>query len=172
MNSFEAFDATSAKRLPVNGYIVVKYPSHPKAWKNGYVYEHRVVVENDLGRYLDDDEIVHHINGDRSDNSRRNLMVKSRSTHSSDHGRKKSNISCPVCYCSFYPSGKYGRTYCSTSCYHRASEKIDWPTQDALALLIANSESMEALARQLGVSSNAIRKRCRKYCIDWNKKDS
>lgn len=37
----------------------------PNATKHGYVLEHRIVVENNLGRLLDKSEIVHHVNGDK-----------------------------------------------------------------------------------------------------------
>lgn len=47
-------------------YAIVK--NHPKANKHGYVLEHRVVVENHLGRLLNPTEVVHHINHDKKDN--------------------------------------------------------------------------------------------------------
>lgn len=66
------------------GYKLLRLPTHPKA-RNGYVYEHVLVVEKLLGRYLSDNEVVHHINGDRSDNREGNLFVTSRSGHRSAH---------------------------------------------------------------------------------------
>lgn len=47
-------------------YAVV--PEHPKAIKHGYVLLHRIVLENYLGRILDDGEISHHINEDKKNN--------------------------------------------------------------------------------------------------------
>jgi len=58
-----------------NGYIFIKMPDHPNANNNGYVREHRIIVEKKLGRLLRDNEIVDHINGKTSDNRIENLRV-------------------------------------------------------------------------------------------------
>ena len=64
------------------GYRCVRMVDHPGN-HHGYVFVHRLVMEEILGRYLQPGETVHHINGDRFDNRPENLQVV---THR-EHGR-------------------------------------------------------------------------------------
>ena len=57
------------------GYILVHTPNHPMADKDGYVREHRLVMEKHICRYLKNEEVVHHINQIKSDNRIENLML-------------------------------------------------------------------------------------------------
>ena len=73
----------ASRKLDKNiGYVRVYCPMHPHANTWGYVYEHRLIVEGLLGRYLDNKEHVHHKNGKRWDNRLENLQVLSSSEHS------------------------------------------------------------------------------------------
>ncbi|WP_050636171.1 HNH endonuclease [Candidatus Stoquefichus sp. SB1] len=73
------------------GYIMILDKLHPKADINGYVMEHRVIVEKSIGRYLKDDEVVHHINGIKNDNRIENLKIMKFGEHTRFHNieRKK-----------------------------------------------------------------------------------
>lgn len=59
------------------------------------VPEHRYLMEQNLGRTLDNDEVVHHKNGVKDDNRLSNLEVKTRSSHLSLHrGHRMKCIRC------------------------------------------------------------------------------
>lgn len=63
-------------RIILNGYIAIYSPKHPRAFVgNGCVYEHILVAEKKLGRPLDLEECVHHIDFNRKNNNEDNLMV-------------------------------------------------------------------------------------------------
>ena len=71
-----------------NGYKMIYMPSHPYARHgNGkYIYEHRLVMEKKIGRYLDPKtEIIHHINGIPTDNRIENLVLTTRKEHMFNH---------------------------------------------------------------------------------------
>lgn len=64
------------KYIDKKGYVLIKCSDHPRASNKGkYVFEHILVMEKKLGRYLDVGENVHHINGIRDDNRVSNLEL-------------------------------------------------------------------------------------------------
>ena len=73
-------------RMDRDGHILIKQINHPFA-KKGWIPEHRYVVERNIGRYLEDTEIIHHINMDKKDNRIENLHVfKTNREHFLSHG--------------------------------------------------------------------------------------
>jgi hypothetical protein len=76
------------KKLEVrNGYIrsiSILAPSHPDANKDGYVPEHRLVMEEKIGRRLKKEEIPHHVDLNPSNNHPDNLILLD---NSSEHAQ-------------------------------------------------------------------------------------
>lgn len=80
------------RRNTPKGYVVLYMPEHPNATKHGVIMEHRYVMSLHLCRPLENDERVHHINGDRKDNKIENLKLMSHGEHTAFHhkGTKQS----------------------------------------------------------------------------------
>ena len=98
-----------------NGYISAVAHGHPRAYR-GRVYEHLLVAEKKLGRYLEKDERVHHINGIRDDNSEENIIVcanqKEHMKHHHIEQWAKEYDKCIECGTTHRPHNGLGR--CST----------------------------------------------------------
>lgn len=74
--------------LTSDGYRMIPMADHPQAQK-GMVLEHRLVMEQKLGRPLVPSEQVHHINHNKLDNRPENLELLDRAAHGRKHGRPK-----------------------------------------------------------------------------------
>lgn len=77
------------KKKRTDGYIYIYFPDHPKSTKGGYIMEHVLVMECLIGRHLNDEEVVHHINGVRDDNRKENLKLMTFKEHASYHMKKR-----------------------------------------------------------------------------------
>ena len=74
----------------LDNYVLINIPEHPKSFK-GWYYEHRLVVEADLDRILEEWETVHHINENKQDNRLKNLFLCTREQHNKAHQTKEIN---------------------------------------------------------------------------------
>jgi len=75
-------------------YVMLKRNGHPNANIRGYVYEHRYLMAEHIGRPIKANEIVHHKNGDTIDNRIANLEVRLRGGKDQPHGHL---TVCPNC---------------------------------------------------------------------------
>lgn len=72
-------------------YVQVWVPlDHPGRPKNGWMMEHRKVMQDHIGRPLEPWEIVHHRNGIKTDNRITNLEIVTRARHAG-------MVTCPHC---------------------------------------------------------------------------
>ena len=159
----------------LKGYRLVYLPSHPSAMKSknweGYVYEHIVVAEQELGRKMEDDEVVHHLDQDKTNNRQENILVLTRSQHMKLHGwlRRASleksidehgvNSGKPLEACKICEKTLQGKQkeYCSVECMALDKRKVERPSKKQLEQELKTT-SLRQLGIKYGVSDNAVRK--------------
>jgi len=76
---YDSRDKTKKNRVWRKGYVHIYLPNHPSSRKSppdyGYITEHRYVMEKHLSRSLNPKELIHHIDGDKSNNLIENLLL-------------------------------------------------------------------------------------------------
>lgn len=139
--------------------------------EGGGKYVHREVAERMLGRELLEGEVVHHIDSVRSNNHPSNLMVfKTSADHTRHHNETGVLIQLEDGAYIRYVEPKVPKVKV-------IQYKIDWPSREELHKLVW-SKPCHLLAKEFGVSDNAIGKRCKALGIPkpprgwWNKLDN
>jgi len=125
-------------RMDAAGYVLERRSNHPAAHWDGFVPQHRLVVEKRLGRYLSGMEAVHHINKIRSDNRDENLrLFPTHSEHIGFHHLQKAKIHDPSLIAAVIP------------------------------LAADPHMTLQDAARRLGMCWNTVRKLCDVNSIQW-----
>lgn len=138
-------------------------------------------MELELGRELSEDEVVHHLDGNRKNNRIENLIVLFRGMHARLHqwldkgaptteksgmngknsGKSKA-IEPRYCVCGDTLQHKQ-KKYCSVECYKsNQTRKVEMPSSEELKELISNY-SWSHIGRKYGVSDNSVRKWAKQY---------
>ena len=71
-----------------NGALLIYMPDHPNA-SDDYVFLHRLIMEDLIGRLLKPDELVHHIDKNSANNVPSNLQIVSASEHAKIHNKDR-----------------------------------------------------------------------------------
>lgn len=76
---FDSRDKEKRLRVWRKGYVFLYKPNHPASRKvppdYGYVREHTMVIVDSIKRLTKKEEVVHHIDGDKSNNELENLLL-------------------------------------------------------------------------------------------------
>ena len=164
----------------VNGYRMVYMPEHHEAVKSGsmegYVYEHRLIAEEFMGRELTDDEDVHHLDENRANNLNRNLLVLETGQHMKLHVWLQQNTITPIPgskvdreqelkYCNCGTQISNDASFCSPKCNFDDKKVIPSITSEELNKLIWSKPTTE-IAKDFKVSDVAVAKLCKKLGVE------
>lgn len=78
MKGENSFAYNGGSTINSAGYICVRVGDK-------YLYEHRLIVQEEIGRKLKDNEVVHHIDGNKLNNSISNLKIMDKKEHDKYH---------------------------------------------------------------------------------------
>ena len=119
------------------GYVMEYCPGHPNCNCNGMVMQHRLVMEEHLGRFLSGMEVVHHENEDKTDQRINNLkLFPSKGAHMQYHHKKKAKL------------------------YNQKIIKI-------VQRAALNSNTRVKDLKRLSISPSTVDRICKKYRINW-----
>ena len=125
------------------GYILRYSPNHPDANTNGYVREHRLVMEKTIGRRLLPEEVVHHKDENPANNHPDNLELYS---SNAEHFRLG------------HPDLRPSEQSVEALRERNRQRAFDFPDNDALRSMYSTM-STEAMATVLGCGAEAVRRK-------------
>jgi hypothetical protein len=133
--------------------------------KGRSIDEHRFIMESHLGRKLMRHEVVHHIDGNKRNNSLSNLQLLSNREHSIIHNQKYAVVkNCEVCKREFTPNPtkRNRQKTCSYECRiiimkkHSTSAKINDAQRNEIRIRFRNGEKGNKLALEYGITPQAV----------------
>lgn len=124
----------------IDGYVYVLLPNHHRALRSGYVKRANLVLETKLGRELLDNEIAHHVNENKEDDSPGNLEPMDEDLHRKLHNdfRKK-------------PKPPHQPE-------HPNNKRYSWP-DDRYLVELCEKMSLRKVAAVIGCSHKAVDRR-------------
>lgn len=166
-------------------YILVLFPEHHRANKDGYVRLHILQAEKKIGRLLKKDECVHHIDKNKHNNTLDNIIVfRTNADHAAFHkgvratlcddgiwecpdkiGHKQ--VLCPICKVNYISARSDSCVECMNKHKHNLS-KI--PSREILKDEIYKY-SFNEVGRKYGVAGNVVKKWCKKYNLPHLKRE-
>ena len=156
-------NVTGRKRTP-NGYIALCIRSHPNSESSGgYIFEHRVMMETLLNRYLDSKEIVHHKNGVKHDNRLGNLEVMDHTEHTVMHHKGASRSKDTKMKISEKAKKRYASK--ENHANYKHISKVDF--MEAL-----KERSPKKAAKKLGIARKTVYNKIKEFNLqEWYKND-
>lgn len=152
------------------GYMYCHAPDHFTANKAGKVMEHVYVMSMHIGRKLEKNECVHHIDRDRTNNDISNLVLMTISEHARLHAFEDRGVYfipedrvCKNCNNVYQCHPDSDRSYCSSKCFSDNNIKFNISKEDLLVMVWEMPTTK--VAEILGVSDVAVAKRCKKFGI-------
>lgn len=174
-------------------YIIDR--EHPRANGDGCVYQHVVVAEAKLGRFLYPDEVVHHKDLDKLNNDPDNLMVfATKSDHTAFHKLhcdetllEMNSDGAYVCKRKEYRCIDCGApiTFGARRCINCSRKQVHIkkhgkvvvrtveipPKEELYNLLVSNKGNFTKVSKLFGVTDNGVRKWCKKHNIPYHSSD-
>ena len=142
----------------MKGYRYIYRPDHPSAHRGGLldgrILEHRLIAEDMLGRQLDKEESVHHIDRNRLNNDPSNLMIVHNRAHSAIHKFEERGVE-PILDSVQFAHDGISMTYATSDNYVHAFEHAKCLNCGADLSIRASAKSITGLCQKCFKEKNA-----------------